>query len=125
MSTILVVDDCGDTSDLYSLVLMSRGHVVLVATSVQKAVEMAYTHKGKIDLLLTDLFLGDGMGCELPHLLGKRMPKASILITGRDPRPGARYQGFDDYLLKPADPDEMVRTVESCIKLHQEEEAVV
>jgi DNA-binding NtrC family response regulator len=122
MSTILVVDDCSDTSDLYGLVLMSRGHTVLVATSIQKAVEMAYTHKGAIDLLLTDLFLGDGMGCELPYLLGKRMPKSAILVTGKDPLPSSRYTGFDDYLIKPVDIDEMVRTVESCIKLHQEQE---
>lgn len=120
MSTILVVDDCVDTSDCYSIILMSKGHTVLIATSIQKAVELAYTHKGTIDLLLTDLFLGDGMGSELPHLLGKKMPKASIMITGMEPRPGARHPGFDDYLLKPADPDEMLRTVESCIKMHQE-----
>lgn len=120
MSTILVVDDCRDTSDIYGLVLMSKGHTVLVATSVQKAVEIAYTHKGVIDLLLTDLFLGDGLGTELPHLLGKRMPKSAILITGQDPLPSARYPGFDDYLVKPANLDDMVCTVDSCIKLQQE-----
>lgn len=121
MSTILVVDDCSDTSDMYSLILMSRGHTVLVATSLQKAVEVAYTYKGTIDLLLTDLFLGDGMGCELPYLLGKRMPKSAILITGKDPLPSSRYHGFDDYLIKPVPLDDMVCTVESCIRLHKEE----
>lgn len=123
MATILVVDDCPDTSDFFSLVLLSKGHVVFNAESVRDALEVAYTHKGTIDVLLTDLHLSDGLGSELTHLLGKKAPKTKILVTGRDPYPAKRYDGFDDYLIKPVDIDNMVKTVENCIILHTEEHA--
>lgn len=120
--TILVVDDDKDTTDLYSMVLMSKGHTVLVATSMQKALEIAYTHRGTIDVLLTDLYLGDGMGNQLLYLMGKKRPKSCILITGRDPWPSSRYSEFDDYLLKPVDCDLLIKTVNNCIDLHREKE---
>ncbi len=118
MKTILIVDDCPDTLDLYSMVLMSKNHIILTALSVQQAVEIAYTKR--IDLLVTDLFLGDGLGTELLHLLGKRLPKSVILVTGRDPYPAKRYQGFDDYLIKPVDCDLLVKTVQNCLDLQRD-----
>ena len=109
MKTVLVVDDDVDTTDLYSIILMGAGYKVIVAHSIQKAVELAYTHR--VDVLLTDLYLGDGLGSELPHLMGKRTPKSTVLITGRDPYPAKQHQGFDDYLLKPVDCDLLCKTI--------------
>jgi DNA-binding NtrC family response regulator len=120
MKTVLVVDDCQDTTDLYGIILMGKGYKVLTANNMQKAVEHAYTNK--VDLLLTDLYLGDGMGSELAYLMGKRVPKSSILITGREEMPSAKFKDFDDYLLKPVDPDTLCKTVDACLKLHQPEE---
>ena len=122
MSVILVVEDATDTADMYSVVLMSKGHTVIVAESIAQAIEKAYTHKGTIDVLVTDLHLQDGLGTEFPKLLGKRMPKSSVLITGRDPFPSTRYQGFDDYLIKPIDCENMCKTVQNCIDLHAKED---
>lgn len=119
MATILVVDDDPDTVDLYSIVLMAKGHTVLTASSLQTAVQVGYRHKG-IDLLVTDLHLTDGKGDALANLMGKRAPKHTILVTGKDPFPSKQYQGFDDYLIKPVDPDLLVKTVENCLKLSEE-----
>lgn len=121
MKTVLVVDDCPDTTDLYGIILMGKGYKVLSAQTIQKALELAYTHK--VDLLLTDLYLGDGMGNELAYLMGKRVPKSSILVTGREQMPSATYKGFDDYLLKPVEPDLLCKTVDACLKLQLPEEA--
>lgn len=121
MSTILIVDDCPDTLDLYSLLLMSKGYSVLVANSLQSAVELAYTNK-RVDLLIADLCLGDGLGSELPYLMGKKAPRCHILITGQDPHPAQRFQGFHDYLIKPVDPDNLFKTVQNCLALLEEEE---
>ena len=122
MPTVLVVDDDRDTTDLYCMVLMSKGHIVLAAHSLQEAVEKAYTHKGAIDVLLTDLYLGDGLGTELVHLLGKRVPRSAVLVTGKDPWPSQRHKGFEDYLIKPVDCDLLCKTVQNCADLHVEEE---
>lgn len=120
MKTVLVVDDCPDTTDLYGIILMGKGYKVLSAQSLQKALEIAYTHK--VDLLLTDLYLGDGMGSELRYLMGKRVPKSSILVTGREEMPSAKFKDFDDYLLKPVEPDLLCKTVEACMNLHLPDE---
>lgn len=121
MGTILLVDDDQDTVDLYALVLMSKGHQVLCATSIPKAVELAYTKR--VDVLVTDLFLGDGMGTDIMRLLSKRAPKAGILITGRDPHPARRYPGFEDYLVKPCEPGLLCKTVENCLALLKDDAA--
>lgn len=117
MQTVLVVDDCKDTCDLFSIILMAKGYTVLLAHSLQQALEIAYTRK--IDALLTDLCLGDGLGSELLSLMGKRLPKSLILITGRDSYPARRFSGFHDYLLKPVEPDLLCKTVKNCLALQE------
>lgn len=122
MKTVLVVDDCKDTTDLYGIILMGKGYKVLSANTLQKALELAYTNK--VDVLLTDLYLGDGMGHELTYLMGKRVPKSSILVTGREEMPSATFKGFDDYLIKPVEPELLCKTVEACMNLHLPEETL-
>jgi len=115
MKTILIAEDDCDTANLYSMLLMTQGYIVLVTNSFRQAVEKAFTHKGVIDLLITDLHLGH----ELPAMLGKKVPKSTILITGKDPYPAKLYRGFDDYLIKPIYCCELLyKTVDNCLRLH-------
>lgn len=118
MKTVLVVDDDPDTADLYSIVLMGKGLNVLTANSIPEALEKVY--ENKVDLLLTDLYLKDGLGSELPGLMRNRAPQSFILMTGRELNPWVRYPDFQDYLLKPINLDTMYKTVMSCLNLEEQ-----
>ncbi len=114
MTTILVVDDDQDTADLFVYLLQTKGYTALCANSLKEALNMCTAH---IDLLITDLFLGDGLGSELLTRL-MYLP-VTILITGGDDFPSMRYPGFDDYLVKPVDINLFLETVQSCLDLRE------
>jgi len=84
--TILVVDDTDGVRDLSLKVLRSLGYTVLDAASGEKAIELAASHAGPIDLLVTDVVL--------PGLSGRTVADR---ITGT--RPGTRVlycSGYTD-----------------------------
>ena len=73
---VLLVDDDADSCDLFRYLLEQRGLRVTVARSVQEALGAA--RDTAFDLLLSDVTLPDGDGCEL-------------LVALRQTRPIARY----------------------------------
>jgi CheY-like chemotaxis protein len=63
-------------------VLESYGYKVLESANGKSALEIWEKHKTKIDLLLTDLILPDGMaGSELARLLQTAKPSLKVLYT--------------------------------------------
>jgi len=64
-ATILVVEDEPQLRSMVSTVLRGEGYVVLEAEDPLRAIELARSHVGLIDLLLTDVVL--------PHLSGKKL----------------------------------------------------
>lgn len=64
--TVLVVEDAGDTRELFAVALEDAGYRVVCATSVQEA--LALLRAGlSIDAVIADYSLGDGTGAELLH----------------------------------------------------------
>jgi len=62
---VLVVDDDRDTAQLLRRLLERRGFVVRVAHSVAMALDAV--EEAPIDLLVSDLRLPDGDGCDLAY----------------------------------------------------------
>ena len=60
--------------------LQSLGYTVLTACDGKKALEIAESHKGKINLLLTDIVMPGMNGFELGKKLKKSIPDIKLLF---------------------------------------------
>jgi two-component system, chemotaxis family, CheB/CheR fusion protein len=111
---ILVVDDHGDTIEMLKAILEMQGHEVRTAADAATALEMA-TH-AEFDLLLSDLGLPDRSGLELMRELRARGSTLSgIALSGYGQGTDVEHSlaaGFSEHLVKPADPQVLLRTIE-------------
>lgn len=122
--TILIVDDNPDSLDMLATVLRGCGAYVLQASSAVGALAYIDTEPG-IDVMITDLSMPEMDGVELVRRLRRHPARASIpaialsgfpalVRTGfyefyKDPK------GFDAFLRKPADLDELCKTITTVI----------
>jgi CheY-like chemotaxis protein len=80
--TILVVEDEAPVRELACKLLAGHGYDVLQAESGAKALELLRRGKKKIDLLLTDMVMPDGInGRELADKMRKSRPKLKVIFT--------------------------------------------
>ena len=80
--TILVVEDEAPLLKLMQHILESHGYKVLGCSNGRQALDTWVEHRKKVDLLLTDLILPDGMaGTELARILQIARPGLKVLYT--------------------------------------------
>jgi two-component system, cell cycle sensor histidine kinase and response regulator CckA len=77
--TILLVEDEEGVRGLSTLVLKSYGYNILVANDGKHALRLVDTHRGDIDLLLTDVVMPRLSGRELANALQARFPRMKVL----------------------------------------------
>jgi len=106
-SRILLVEDHADTAEVFARLLEVRGFRATVAATVASALDQA--RRLPFDILLCDIQLPDGNGCELlPKLrdeLGMQNLRA-IAFSGYGGKAivqRAKEAGFDAYMLKPVE----------------------
>ena len=81
--TALVVDDVEDMLDLLEIALHASGFEVLRASTFSEALDMFDAHSPDIDLLMTDLRVGNESGLELARRLVASKPTLQVLaISG-------------------------------------------
>jgi two-component system CheB/CheR fusion protein len=110
---VLVVEDNRDAADTLGLLLQMQGHDVLVAYNGTDGIGRAASWEP--DVVLCDIGLPGIDGFEVARRL-RRQPGTErallVAITGygteQDRRRGFEA-GFDHYLVKPADPDDLRR----------------
>ena len=78
--TVLLVEDQDSLRTLVAEVLSARGFTVISARSSEEALQ-AFAKAERIDLLLTDISLGEMSGTELAFRLSNRYPKLGVLFT--------------------------------------------
>ena len=99
---ILIVEDDGSSREALSRLLRMAGHQVWAADGCDGA--LAASAAQQFDLLLCDLTLSDGDGCDLLTRLRRLCPMRGIAITGHAGEEYARsaaQAGFSCRLLKP------------------------
>jgi CheY-like chemotaxis protein len=109
---VLVVDDDDANLRVMEIVLCSFGFDVCVATSCAQA-RLALA-AAMVDVLVTDLSLGDGNALTLLAALGSRRPRVAVVVTGHtgaEHRARSYAAGFDAHLTKPLVLDELERVV--------------
>jgi PAS domain S-box-containing protein len=101
---LLVVEDHADTALLLKRLLEASGHVVEIAGTVAEALKAA--ERESFDVLVSDLGLPDGTGCELMRQMRERHPLKGIAMSGFGTEEDVRRSleaGFSEHLVKPVD----------------------
>jgi len=78
--TLLVVEDESAVRNLVASTLRRDPLTVLLATSAEEAMQIANTHDGDIDLLLTDAVMPGKSGIELARALLEQRPRLRVMI---------------------------------------------
>jgi nitrogen-specific signal transduction histidine kinase/CheY-like chemotaxis protein len=78
-ATILVVEDADDLREITELILTKTGYSVITTSNGAEALEMVKKHRGKIDLLLTDVVMPHMRGPELAERITAMFPEIRVL----------------------------------------------
>jgi DNA-binding NtrC family response regulator len=114
---VLVVEDNEAERKALGQLLKSEGFTVFGADSADKA--MGYVDEN-LDVVLSDLHMGDVSGIDLLQLWKKRRPETQfILLTGHSSLNSAIEaikSGAYDYVTKPVNPDELTLLVRRAVE---------
>jgi CheY-like chemotaxis protein len=117
--TILVVEDDPGVRKLATLILNGQGYRVLAAGSGSEALLVSDGHKGKIDLLITDLVLPGMSGPEIARTLRAQLAPLPVLFMSGYADEVVAHEGMnpDDgaFLAKPFTPASLVASVRAAI----------
>ncbi|HTQ98759.1 MAG TPA: PhnD/SsuA/transferrin family substrate-binding protein [Candidatus Acidoferrum sp.] len=106
--TVLLVEDEREVRSFASMVLQSAGCKVFGAESGAEAIALAREHGSAIDVVFTDVVLGDISGTKLAAQLQELLPSASVLFTSgyaNDEQAFAQLlQGQTGFIAKPYSP---------------------
>jgi CheY-like chemotaxis protein len=109
---ILLVEDNDQTREAMRMVLEGFGHVVEEADDGLDGVRKAIAWRPDVVVMDIEMPVFDGYGVarRVRETLGASV--RLIALTGHDDRERALAAGFDAHLLKPADPEEVLRLVQ-------------
>jgi len=113
---ILLVDD--EESDLIVArqTLESDGYTVSVAGDFQEALDAFEAARGAVELLIIDISLPGGNGCDLVMAIWKQQANVPVLfVSGHVGAEVCRYYGLDisdsHFLRKPFSPEQLKESV--------------
>jgi len=109
---ILVVEDHTDTLEALAKLVRLGGYEVSAADGYQSALELA--RRGHFDLVLCDIGLWDGDGCDLFRELKALQKVEGIAVTGygmKDDVERCMEAGFKAHLLKPYPVDTLLKSI--------------
>jgi len=117
---ILYVEDHQDSSEVFSRALQYAGYAVHVASDWKSAIQLAC--RIPFDLLLCEIGLPDGDGCDLLQILRatsentylRGIAFSALGAAGDIDR--IQEAGFDGHVLKPVEVDELVRVIEKVFR---------
>jgi two-component system response regulator AtoC len=114
---ILVVDDDGAMREMMALALGKEGFEVESAGSAAEGI--AVLGARRFDLVVTDIYLGDGTGLDLVDAIEAQQSETRIiLVTARgsiETAASARRRGVFDYLAKPFELEHLVKRVQTAL----------
>ena len=99
---ILLVEDHKSTADVLRRLLTRWGHSVHTAGTIAEALSLPL--EPPFDILISDIGLPDGSGCDLVRALKKKADIRAIALSGYGMEDDVRKShdaGFDDHIVKP------------------------
>ena len=120
MATVLVVDDRPVDRELLTTVLGYAGHTMFEAATGELAIELA--HAERPELIISDIVMADMDGYELVRELRNEQVTADIPVIfctatylQEEVRPLADACGVSRVLVKPCEPEEIIRAVSEAL----------
>jgi two-component system response regulator PilR (NtrC family) len=118
VARILVVDDELSMREFLEILLRKGDHEVLTAASLPGA--LAIAGGGDLDLVVTDLRLGDASGLDLLREVKRRSPATEVIVitafATAENAVQAMKAGAYDYVLKPFKVDEIQLVVDKALE---------
>jgi signal transduction histidine kinase len=126
-ANILVVDDDDGGRYLKAHVLRKHGYRVAEASSGMAAIE--HCCAGAPDLVMLDVMLPDINGIEVSRRIKSAHPgivvlQTSAAVTGPHDRVAALDGGADGFLVEPIEPEELLATAQSLLRMRGAEQAL-
>ena len=116
--TILLVDDEESVRSIVVKILLRAKYNVLAAESGEAALRISDAHAGKIDLLISDMYMPGLRGPEVAQALAPRRPGLRVLFMSgyadQDSRSGVPPGA--NFLNKPFSGKELGAAVEAALK---------
>lgn len=118
---VLIVEDYADTRLMLRLLLEGEGYAVVEAADGRQAVEEA--RRQCPDLILMDLHLPGVDGVEATRIIREMSEMCAvpvIAVTAMDPdecRQRAILAGCNDFILKPPDPELLLRKIRALLEV--------
>ena len=119
---VLLVEDHSDTARAMQRLLSREGYQVSTATGVGDAMRVA--SENTFDVVLSDIGLPDGDGCELMRQLLKMYPIKGIAVTGSgfpEDVEKCKEAGFSAHMLKPVPFDKIVAMLKQITSVNEAE----
>jgi two-component system response regulator RegX3 len=124
--TVLIVDDEMALQESLAYAFRREGFNVKTATSAAEG--SAKAQHGGADVVVLDLMLPDGDGCELCRQLRAGSEVPIVMLTARD-QAADRVRGFevgaDDYVTKPFNTRELIARVRAVLRRDQQARALL
>ena len=125
MANILIIDDDPMMCDTLSQALLEQEHHVVIAQSLTKGMEKAFS--GPFDVVFLDVVLPDGNGLDaLPNIRRTPSTPEVIIMTGAGDPDGAELairSGAWDYIQKPASLGAMTLPLVRALQYREEKKA--
>jgi len=119
---ILLVDDDETITIPFQLILQDAGYLVDTAHSGQQAIEK--TEKADYQMAILDVKLPDVKVIDVARKIRKQHEDIRFIIMTGYPEIADSIEtidlGIDEILLKPIDPDELLRAVKESLVEHEE-----
>jgi len=118
---VLYIEDHEDTRELVRLVLEQRSYEVVTGSSIEMGIILAGSQE--FDLYLLDSWLPDGSGLDLCRKIREFDQATPILFYSAAAyeidKDQAIKSGAQAYLIKPSQPSELCKMVDSLVKTHR------
>src|SRR5437773_4946432 len=122
LGRVLVVEDHETERRALTQVLKADGFTVYGAENADKAIGYADEN---IDVVLSDLHMGDVSGIDLLQLWKKRKPDIQFILVTGERAPAniveAMKNGAYDYVTKPINPDELLLLIRRAVESQQKD----
>ena len=109
--TVLVVEDQFHVRKVICAILEEFGYQILEAAHGEEALRLAATHKGRLDLVLTDVIMPAMNGPELANRLKAIRRTPVLFMSGYSGSVGGGNDPEVAYIRKPFTPDSLARKV--------------